>query len=237
MLRYLAQFILGTLTFAVGVFFVEMFSFQPAPLPVIYSSHHNEEKSQALTESTFYKKRNLYLPVSKRFTCEDKSIQPFWEKLKKHKNFKNAEKFYKQVDLEKSNKNYDCAYFFRVKDRVDLNADGEPEVLIQGINTGFCEMTGDCENYVFTKRNGVYKQILFESYAIEYKINRSQTNGYFDIEFKDNDRLGDNAIRIYRFDGRKYRVKECYRSTWLKLHNGEEVIFNPPKIAREKCFY
>ncbi len=194
-------------------------------------TQNGEQKNKAIVIDA----EKPLLPIAERFTCEDASLLPFWNQLKKHENFKNIEEFYKRVDWNGSNGTYDCSYFFRVNERIDLNGDGEDEVLVQGINTGFCEMTGDCENYIFEKKNDAYDLILFESYSIEYKVKDSRTKGYFDIEFRDNDKLGDGGLRIYKFNGKNYRLNKSFRVISRVFKNGDFINFNPPKIVPTKC--
>ena len=71
----------------------------------------------------------------------------------------------------------DCSHFIEIAN-VDLNDDGENEILMRGKRIPFCGMTGSCSFYVFQRRNKEFARIMLGSIASNQSIERSITEKY-----------------------------------------------------------
>ena len=225
MRRYAFYLAIALLAFGIGFYFVYVYSIRNAD--IIY-----EPLSQTISEPTEITGATKI--GTERLTCNDKSIQPFWDELKKHESFKNLDELYYWYDNGAVN-SHDCSEFFRVSEDKDLNGDGREEYFVQGINYGFCSMSGECDFYIFQLQDGKYRKILFGDYSLDQKALKSVTKDYFDIETRTNDRLGDNSIFVYKFDGKRYKLTQCFTRILQVFKNGDIKKFEPPLITHEKC--
>lgn len=175
------------------------------------------EEPQNLNEST---------PEIK-FTCSDENLRPVWGLLK--------------VELEKDyaflEYGTDCADFFRVEKKADLNLDGKQELLVKGILLGQCAPVGNCSFFVFTKNKKQYEPLLVEAGGSvqQFEIAETKTNGYKDLVLKSHGSWNTGNWDVYKFNGKKYEAKKCYLYEY-KATGGATKVANTPTLARYKCF-
>ena len=116
---------------------------------------------------------------------------------------------------------------------IDIDGDGKNELAIQNR----CAPVGNCEFLVFRKSGNSYETILQTSDgAVQtFKLKNSKTNGSFDLETKAHGDAWSGRIEIYKFDGKQYKVSECYEYNYSYLKNGKLYELKKPKITLRKC--
>ncbi len=143
-------------------------------------------------------------PVGKPF-CHDKKILPVWDELKRDKDF--------QESIEVSDGTTDCAGMFEYK-AVDLNRDGQMEIMLRGKTVSFCGGVGNCMMWIFERKGGRYRTLLATTDYVDAsemgsQIRKTRTNGYADLLLKGHIDAGNTHHVYFNFDGKKYRQGKC----------------------------
>lgn len=117
---------------------------------------------------------------------------------------------------------------------VDLNGDGEPELIAQAFGIkGGCGATGNCPLWVFEKVNGHYQLILDTRNGqaeggIQILTIRSQrTNGFNNLVLGTTDSASERTLYEYRFGKGRYHVVGCHEVDWWCWR------CKPPRLLRE----
>lgn len=97
---------------------------------------------------------------------------------------------------------------------VDLNGKGVQEFLAQSADSDLCSPTGNCESWVFRRNGETDSVILHSSFAQTFTIQPTLTNGFHDLVLAMHGSATEQTLRLYRFDGSKYRVTACYEANW-----------------------
>ena len=137
-------------------------------------------------------------------TCSDEKILPFWNELRNDKRFRErAKDFYMEAD---------CSAMLEVQ-KIDLNNDGQQESILWGRNGNVCGGTGNCDIWVYEKKNGKYKLLLQSSaYNDETKwleLKKAKSNNYQDILLKTHFSAAETVYELYKFNGNKYIEDKC----------------------------
>lgn len=116
-------------------------------------------------------------------------------------------------DLEiKSEKQLaEAALDTRIK-MIDLNHDGTPEVVAQGM--AGCSPTGNCSFWVFEKTPRGYK-LLLNGFGQTFTVEKASTNGFRDIVVSTHDSAFDSMITVYRYKGGSYHDVACYDAAFF----------------------
>ncbi len=116
---------------------------------------------------------------------------------------------------------------------IDVDSDGKNELAIRNN----CAMVGNCQFWLFKKKGNDYQLILktLEGAVQTFKLKSSKTKGYFDIETKNHGDAWSGGIEIYKFDGEKYKVAECFDYNYSYLKNGKLYELKNPKITITSC--
>lgn len=96
---------------------------------------------------------------------------------------------------------------------VDLNSDGTPEVIAQGVGEDDCSPTGNCSILVFQKVHGRYK-LLLRGLGQTFTIQKTNTNGFRDIVVGMHESAFDVGLTNYQYKGGWYHDAACYYATW-----------------------
>jgi hypothetical protein len=227
MRRYFLYLTVAILAFSLGIL-IAFNLYWKAETPTLQVQLNEQTQWQNVIENSQIQ------TVNERLTCNDKSLQPFWNELKKSEQFNNLDEFYQWLNGQKD-KPHDCSEFFRVSKEVDLNDDNEKEIFIAASGIGFSDNAANGVFYIFQNQQGIYKKILFDEASLSQEILRTKTNGYFDIELRDNDRLGEGSINIYKFDGQKYKLKNCFTRIWKIFKDGDVKELKKPLLTANKC--
>ena len=118
----------------------------------------------------------------------------------------------------------------RIKE-FDLNADGDPEVIAQGIDQDACSPTGNCPLWVFPWSGNHYRLLLNEQ-AQTFTIQPSKTNGFHDLVLGFHGSATNTGLSEYKFQGNVYRPAGCYEANWSYLdENGDVHDLKEPRIT------
>jgi hypothetical protein len=102
-------------------------------------------------------------------------------------------------------------------ERMDLNGDGNPEVLAQANGLGPCGGTGNCIFWIFAMSSGGVKVLLdtFDSEAgfEVIAIRPWSTNGFKDLVVGAHQSAGSRGLVWYKYAGGAYRRWRCYNLT------------------------
>jgi hypothetical protein len=247
MRRYTFYLAVALLAFGIGSFVVFKFYFQTVEQSFIAEKIEIAENAPKIeTKSEEIK-----------YGCKEKELESFWEDLDKAEflkvkreeikirntdaaftSFPKSADNLKRFEEEWINflKNFNCAYFAGVDndaDLVDLNNDSEREIFVIGELGNY---HAEKELFVFQKKNGLWKTILFDIGNQETELKASKTNGYLDIETKTSISGGYQHLSIFKFNGNTYEEKVCYSNNKVVDIGDETVILDKAVITREKCF-
>ncbi len=160
---------------------------------------------------------------------QEESFRPVIEKWLK------GERLPQHVELERNDE------FVSVSERgarvelLDVNGDGIKELAMQ---TG-CATVGNCVFFVFQKSSDGYRQIISADMVQRFKLKKTKSNAYFDIETSSHGSSTTGDISIYKYDGKEYKIAECaayeYRSTGKLDRDGKAIIDERPVITPKTC--
>ena len=123
------------------------------------------------------------------------------------------DEFIKSKETDEEILNYiettNCEDVFRVEKIVDLNNDGEKEIIVRGIEGSWmCGGTGNCDEWIFEKTGKDYRQIFYAS-ALSLTVKKVKTRHYNDILTKYHFSAGETYETTYKFNGKKYVESSC----------------------------
>jgi hypothetical protein len=112
--------------------------------------------------------------------------------------------------------------------KVDLNGDGQPEYIAEvgGRDGVFCGALANCPRWIFRKTRGGFERIGFDGGSRSLTPRKTTTRGYRDLRAVAGDTAVEDAVFIYKYDGREYRATDCFTRDW----SGPRV-----KLRRVKC--
>ncbi|MDQ3321187.1 MAG: hypothetical protein M3525_01825 [Acidobacteriota bacterium] len=235
------------LAFGIGSFVVFKFYFQTVEQPFVTEKIEIAENAPKIeTKSEEIK-----------YGCKEEELESFWENLDKavFLKFKREEIKIRNTDAAFTSfpkspdnlkrfdeewidflKNFNCAYFAGVDNDVglvDLNNDSEKEIFVIGELSNY---HAEKELFVFQKKNGLWKTILFDIGNQETRVKATRTNGYLDIETKTSISGGYQQISVFKFNSNNYEEKVCYSDNKVVDIGDETIILNKAVITRNKCF-
>lgn len=110
--------------------------------------------------------------------------------------------------------------------RVDLNGDGQPELIVDLSYLG-CGVS-NCPFYIYRKSENKY-DLLLEGSSTSHLVLKTKTNGYNDFLRQAHYSASDTGVIIYKFKSGRYKAQTC----WIRQSFGknEERFRNIP----EKC--
>lgn len=107
----------------------------------------------------------------------------------------------------------------RVK-MIDLNGDGIPEVVAQGMIG--CGATGNCPFWVLRRTKQGY-DLLLEGEAQTFTVQKSSSNGFRDIALSRHGSYSSGDLTLYAYREGAYHDVACYGYEWTVLDEGGEV--------------
>ncbi len=110
---------------------------------------------------------------------------------------------------------------------VDLNNDGKPEFIVAGI----CSPTGNCSTSIYRKVGSDYQELLNHDAQL-VRVRPTVTHGYRDVVYDMHGSAFESWLFVYKFDGRKYQLRECFNSNYLGAHGRTK---KRPTVTRRKC--
>ena len=110
---------------------------------------------------------------------------------------------------------------------IDLNNDGVPEAVAQGMVN--CSPTGNCPFWVFRKTLRGYK-LLVESYGQKFTVQRTSTNGFRDIVISMHGSATESGLTDYRYKDGNYHDAGCYGASWTVTEGDTVRELKEPQI-------
>lgn len=226
------------LAFSIGLFCVyEVRLLNKATLPP-------SKIFESLTKTSDYTliKKNKF-----RYGCRQKSLESFWEELDKtsfldfkkreikisRSEFKNS--FNKELfeeEWENFLKRFGCSYFEGIETEADLNNDDVKELFVRGQEVS---SRGETEMFIFQRKAGSLKMLLFDKRVFDIEIKRNKTNSYSDISTKTYYVSGNTDFNNYRFNDNAYNAEKCF-SEKVEIWKDDRIIkVKNPVINRFKC--
>jgi hypothetical protein len=124
---------------------------------------------------------------------------------------------------------------FRVS-QVDLDGDGIPELIVFPTGECFCSPTGNCDFWIYRTTRTELQPILDSDGIQSFKVLTNRTKGYLDISTYSHSSASEGDLKIWKFDGKFYRVAECYEQSWsFNDEKGEQHILKQPRNKRVSC--
>ncbi len=143
--------------------------------------------------------------LEKKTHCRDPKILPFWNALLRDKASREV--------IEYSTDVIDCKDILEIK-HIDLNGDGQSEVLIRAVTIPSCGAVGNCDFWILEKVNGRYRILLhgddyWDASQMGEQVLRKRTKGYRDILLKGHFSASDTSYSTYKYNGKRYVEKGC----------------------------
>lgn len=115
---------------------------------------------------------------------------------------------------------------------VDLNGDGVPEVIAQGVgDDACCSPTGNCPIWVFMKTKPGYKVLLRANSIQTFTIQRTKTNRFRDLVLAMHGSAFDQGLYLYRYSNGKYRNTACYNASWRRRVGDDYQDLKHPDVT------
>jgi len=111
---------------------------------------------------------------------------------------------------------------------VDLNGDGIPEVVAQGMIG--CGATGNCPFWVLRNAKQGYELIL-EGEAQTFTIQKSSSNGFRDIVLSRHGSYSSGDLSHFQFHQDAYEAVGCYDYDWTVLEGEKVRELKEPRIT------
>jgi hypothetical protein len=131
------------------------------------------------------------------------------------------------IEIESEGQLRKAALDTRIK-MIDLNDDGTPEVVSQGMVN--CSPTGNCPFWVFQKTSRRYK-LLVESYGQTFTIQKTSTNGFLDIVVSMHGSATQSGLTDYRYKDGSYHDFGCYSAEWTVLESDTVRELKEPLVT------
>lgn len=240
MRRYLFYFVIGMLTFLVGVYSFAYLGWPSYEIPVTtdYVVTANFEPFQDETVSdendTVIDEDEMAFEV----------LQPTIQKWLRGEKIKNeftdpSNKSTEEItgrnisELNESDKSWLWSFRFEPT-LIDVNGDGSNELAIRTQ----CAPVGNCQFWLFKRDDKGYR-VLLKSLggAVQtFKMLHNRTNGFFDLETRDHGDAWSGGIYIFKYDGKKYKISQCSTYTYSNLKDGKLVELKKPIIKSVDCY-
>ena len=115
---------------------------------------------------------------------------------------------------------------------VDLNGDGVPEVIAQGVgDDAGCSATGNCPIWVFIKAGIAYKVVLDASSVQTFTIQPTRTNGFSDLVLGTHGSAFVEELHWYRYNNGRYRDTACYIANWRRRVGDDYQDLKHPDVT------
>ena len=109
--------------------------------------------------------------------------------------------------------------------RVDLNRDGRPEYMVE-VGGGVCGALANCPRWIYRRQRAGFERIGYDAGSRVLTPRKTSTGGYRDLRAEAGSTAVEDAVVIYKYDGRRYRAADCF----TRDHSGPRV-----KVTRVKC--
>lgn len=111
---------------------------------------------------------------------------------------------------------------------IDLNDDGVPEVVAQGMLN--CGATGNCPFWIFGKTKVGY-DLLLDGEAQMFTVRKSRTNEFHGIVLSTHGSSSSGGLVDYHYGEGVYQEAGCYYYEWTVLENDKVRELKAPRIT------
>lgn len=115
---------------------------------------------------------------------------------------------------------------------IKLSKRASPQLLVKG--RGCLCGASNCPVWIYRKGGSRYELILDGDSVVDVKPGTSATRGYRDLILFKHGSAFDTYIYHYKFDGRKYRVTDCFERHYRNSRGGFDGKLGA-KTIRTKC--
>jgi len=122
-----------------------------------------------------------------------------------------------------------------VADRVDLDHDGVPVLVVRG-QGGFICGAYWCPYWIYRRTSTGYERLLDAGNIQRLEPLATVTHGFRDVRTWMHGSAWDGSVTLYKFDGRRYRYAKCagYSYSYLDSHDKRHEL-KRPIITPEPC--
>ncbi|MFZ0641251.1 MAG: hypothetical protein WA020_05455 [Candidatus Acidiferrales bacterium] len=117
---------------------------------------------------------------------------------------------------------------------IDLNGDGVPEVIAQGMGVADCGAVGNCSFWVFQKTRAGYK-LLLDGGGQTFTIQKRSTGGFKEIVVAHHDSAGESGLTVYRYIAGAYQSVACYDANFWSWDGGTYHELKEPQVTPTPC--
>lgn len=145
---------------------------------------------------------------------------------------KNGINSAEEIEALRKERGFNPARFF-VAERVDLDGDRKPELLVQSSrNEPLCP-TPNCPAWAYRIEGERYVRLLSDvaGYIDGVTVLATSTKGLRDIRIQQHSSAAERDVVVYRFDGQAYRASDCTTDTYDVTDRGVQKV----KTAARPC--
>lgn len=118
---------------------------------------------------------------------------------------------------------------------LDVDGDNGNELAVKNS----CAPVGNCQFRLFKKTGKTDYEILLETevgVVQQFGLRKVKTNGFYDLETTSHGDAWSGEMNVYKFDGKKYILKECFNYDYIvRDKNGRRVELKEPKLTSYPC--
>jgi hypothetical protein len=128
----------------------------------------------------------------------------------------------------------DSLAFFIAAERVDLNHDGVPELVVRGMER-ICGAAW-CPFWIYRRTSTGYARLLDAGNIQSLDPEATVRHGYRDVRAWRHGSAWDGGVTLYKFDGRQSRPVQCAEYSYRYLDSHDRVHeLKRPRITPEPC--
>lgn len=164
-------------------------------------------------------------PVPIRLAEDANSVPPALAATLFEEVVKNGINSAEEIDALRKERGFNPGRFF-VAERVDLDGDGKPELLIQSSrNEPLCP-TPNCPAWAYRIDGERYVRLLSDvaGYIDGVTVLATSTKGMLDLKLQQHSSASERDVVVYRFDGQAYKAADCTTDTYAVTDKGVEKV-------------
>lgn len=117
---------------------------------------------------------------------------------------------------------------------LDVNGDGSKELAMQSA----CATVGNCVFCLFQKTADGYRELLVADMVQRFKLRKTRTNKYYDLETTSHGSSTSGGMAIYKFNGAEYKISECFDYEYERtgrMIKGQAETSDVPTLTPAQC--
>jgi hypothetical protein len=116
----------------------------------------------------------------------------------------------------------------------DVDGDGRKEMAYQTA----CAPVGNCNLFIHQRADVGHRRILAASMVQTFKLRKSKTKGYYDLETSAHGDAISGGIAVYKYNGEVYKISECFGYEYKVIGtkaNGQSIVSKKPTLTPANC--